>query len=123
MEQQRHLLTALTGRLPSEEGAETFELAALHLPARLPLSLPSRLVEQRPDIRAAQSNLHSASAQIGVAVANRLPNITLTANAGSTALEMPSVTLIRMFAYAPTLAAAGVPLSWPVLLLKVAHEG
>jgi len=45
------------------------------------------------------------------------------ANAGSTALEMPSVTLIRMFAYVPTLAAAGVPLSCPVLLLKVAHEG
>src|SRR5438876_1063751 len=57
LEQQRHLLTALTGRLPSEEGPETFELAALHLPANLPLSLPSRLVEQRPDIRAAEANL------------------------------------------------------------------
>ena len=88
LEQQRHLLTALTGRLPSEEGTETFELAALTLPVRLPLSLPSRLVEQRPDIRAAQSNLQSTSALIGVAVANRLPNITLTANAGSTALKL-----------------------------------
>ena len=87
LEQQRHLLTALTGLFPSQEGPETFELAALRLPVHLPLSLPSHLVEQRPDIRAAQANLQAASAQIGVAIANRLPNITLTANAGSTALK------------------------------------
>jgi NodT family efflux transporter outer membrane factor (OMF) lipoprotein len=86
--QQRHLLAALIGRLPSEEPAEKFVLAALHLPRDLPVSLPSSLVEQRPDIRAAEANLHSASAQIGVAVANRLPNITLTANVGSTALAL-----------------------------------
>jgi NodT family efflux transporter outer membrane factor (OMF) lipoprotein len=54
----------------------------------LPLSLPSSLVEQRPDIRAAQANLQSASAQIGVAIANRLPNITLTANVGSSAVAI-----------------------------------
>ena len=86
--QQRHLLTALTGRFPSQEGAERFELAMLHLPQDLPLSLPSKLVEQRPDIRAAEGNLQSASALIGVAIANRLPNITLTANSGSTALAL-----------------------------------
>ncbi|HXX84099.1 MAG TPA: efflux transporter outer membrane subunit [Casimicrobiaceae bacterium] len=85
--QQRHLLSVLAGRFPSEELSQRFELAALELPEELPVSLPSRLVEQRPDIRAAEAQLHSASAQIGVATANRLPNITLTASGGSAALE------------------------------------
>jgi NodT family efflux transporter outer membrane factor (OMF) lipoprotein len=57
----------------------------LQLPQELPLSLPSQLVEQRPDVRQAEENMHSASALIGVAVANRLPNITLTADAGTMA--------------------------------------
>ena len=67
---------------------EKFFLAALRLPRDLPVSLPSQLVEQRPDVRAAEANLQSASAQIGVAIANRLPNITLTGNIGSTALAV-----------------------------------
>jgi NodT family efflux transporter outer membrane factor (OMF) lipoprotein len=54
----------------------------------LPLSLPADLIRQRPDIRVAEANLHAANAQIGVAVANRLPQITLTGNAGSTAESM-----------------------------------
>ena len=83
--QQRHLLTALAGGLPSQEPAEKFTLAALHLPRDLPVSVPSQLVQQRPDLRAAEENLHAASALIGVAVANRLPNLTLTASVGSTA--------------------------------------
>ncbi|HSV23269.1 MAG TPA: efflux transporter outer membrane subunit, partial [Xanthobacteraceae bacterium] len=83
--QQRHLLSALTGGLPSEEPPEKFELAALHLPRDIPVSVPSHLVQQRPDLRAAEENLHAVSAQIGVAVANRLPNVTLTGNVGSTA--------------------------------------
>jgi NodT family efflux transporter outer membrane factor (OMF) lipoprotein len=83
--QQRDLLAALSGGFPSDKLTARFELAALHLPRDLPLSLSGKLVEQRPDIRAAQANLHAASAQIGVAIANRLPNITLTATAGSTA--------------------------------------
>jgi NodT family efflux transporter outer membrane factor (OMF) lipoprotein len=82
---QRDLLTALVGRLPSEEPAEKFELASLHLPQELPLSLPSKLVDQRPDVRSAEATLHSASAQIGVAIAARLPQISLTGNYGSTA--------------------------------------
>jgi len=85
--QQRHLLSALTGGLPSEEPPETFELAALHLPRNLPVSLPSQLVEQRPDVRAAEENMHSASALIGVAIANRLPNISLTAAYGVNSLS------------------------------------
>jgi NodT family efflux transporter outer membrane factor (OMF) lipoprotein len=54
----------------------------------LPLSLPADLIRQRPDIRAAEANLHAQNAQVGVAIANRLPQITLTANAGSTADSM-----------------------------------
>jgi NodT family efflux transporter outer membrane factor (OMF) lipoprotein len=80
---QRDLLTALIGRLPSQEPAEKFELAALQLPQDLPVSLPSKLVDQRPDVRSAETQLHAASAQIGVAVAAQLPQFTLTGNAGT----------------------------------------
>ena len=85
---QRDLLTALMGRLPSKEPVERFELASLTLPQELPVSLPAQLVEQRPDVRAAEANLHAASAQIGVAVANRLPNVALTASDGSAATKI-----------------------------------
>jgi NodT family efflux transporter outer membrane factor (OMF) lipoprotein len=84
--QQRDLLAALSGDLPSQGLAEEFELSGLQLPQELPLSLPSQLVAQRPDVRQAEENLHWASAQIGIAVANRLPNLMLTADAGSMAL-------------------------------------
>jgi NodT family efflux transporter outer membrane factor (OMF) lipoprotein len=80
--QQRNLLTALLGKFPSEPPGETFELASLQLPRELPLSLPSQLVDQRPDIRAAEAQLHAASAGIGVAIAARLPQITLSTNPG-----------------------------------------
>jgi NodT family efflux transporter outer membrane factor (OMF) lipoprotein len=85
---QRDLLTALIGRLPSQEPAEKFELASLQLPQDLPVSLPSKLVEQRPDIQSAAAQLHAASAQIGVAVAAQLPQFTLTANAGTVANQI-----------------------------------
>jgi NodT family efflux transporter outer membrane factor (OMF) lipoprotein len=88
LDQTRDLLAALTGGFPSDRLAQRFELAAMRLPRDLPVSLPSKVVEQRPDIRAAEANLHAASAQIGVAIANRLPNITLSANTGSTALSV-----------------------------------
>jgi NodT family efflux transporter outer membrane factor (OMF) lipoprotein len=80
---QRDLLTALIGQFPSQEPTEKFELAALQLPLDLPVSLPSKLVEQRPDVRSAEAQMHSASALIGVAVAAQLPQFTLTANAGT----------------------------------------
>jgi NodT family efflux transporter outer membrane factor (OMF) lipoprotein len=84
--QQRDLLAALSGGFPSDRLPQRFVLAALHLPRGLPVSLPSKVVEQRADVRAAEANLQSASALIGVAIANRLPNITLSATTGSTAL-------------------------------------
>ena len=79
----RHQLTAFLGRFPSEPVAETFNLDSLRLPETLPISLPSALVEQRPDIRASEALLNEASAQIGVATANMLPQITLSASYGS----------------------------------------
>jgi NodT family efflux transporter outer membrane factor (OMF) lipoprotein len=89
--QQRDQLAALVGGFPSAAPAEKFELSSLTLPQDLPVSLPSKLVEQRPDIRAAEANLHSASAQIGVAIAAMLPDISLTANPGTTALTLGSL--------------------------------
>lgn len=86
--QQRHLIAALAGRLPSDDLEAHFDLATLQLPIDVPLSLPSKLVDQRPDVRAAEANLHAASAQIGVAVANRLPQFTLSGNLGTTALTL-----------------------------------
>jgi len=85
--QLRDLLAVLAGRFPNEAPAEKFELGSLQLPAEIPVSLPSQLVAQRPDVLQAEANLHAASAQIGIAIANRLPDITLTADAGSTALS------------------------------------
>jgi NodT family efflux transporter outer membrane factor (OMF) lipoprotein len=83
--QQRDALTALAGRFPSEEIEAKFNLMNFTLPTDLPVSLPSKLVEQRPDIRQAEENLHAASANIGQAVAARLPQITLGANVGNSA--------------------------------------
>jgi NodT family efflux transporter outer membrane factor (OMF) lipoprotein len=90
-DQQNDLIAVLTGHYPGQMPAQKFTLASLTLPSDLPLSLPSSLVEQRPDVLQAEANMHSASAQIGVATANRLPNITLSANAGSTALAIGQV--------------------------------
>ncbi len=89
--QQQHLLAVLAGRFPSQAPPEKFELSSLQLPQELPVSLPSELVAQRPDVLQAEANLHVASAQIGIATANRLPNIVLTADAGSTALAIGQV--------------------------------
>ncbi len=86
--QQRDLLVALAGGFPSDKLMAKFELAAMRLPRDLPVSLPSRLIEQRPDIKAAEANLHAAGALVGVAIANRLPNIVLTGVAGSTAPQL-----------------------------------
>jgi NodT family efflux transporter outer membrane factor (OMF) lipoprotein len=87
-DQQNDLIAVLTGQYPSQPPTETLTLASLTLPSDLPLSLPSTLVAQRPDVLQAEENLHAASAEIGVARANRLPNITLSANAGTNALAI-----------------------------------
>jgi len=79
----RHQLAVLAGRLPSEAALPVFELDAFTLPQELPITLPSELVRQRPDIRASEALLHQASAQVGVATANLYPKITLTGDFGS----------------------------------------
>lgn len=86
--QSRDALTALLGRLPSDEPEETFRFEELTLPADLPVSLPSQLVEHRPDVRQAEENLHAASAADGVALANMLPQFTIDADLGSSALKL-----------------------------------
>lgn len=83
--QARNQLAALAGQLPSPGLSATFDLDSLRLPQELPVSLPSRLVEQRPDVRAAEAQLHSASAQIGVATSNQLPQFSITGALGTTA--------------------------------------
>ncbi len=85
--QDRDLLIALAGGFPSDDPQEKFDLTALQLPKELPVSLPSKLVEQRPDVRAAEEQMHAASAEIGVAVANRLPQFTISAAYGGTATQ------------------------------------
>jgi len=81
----RHQLAVLVGQLPSEADLPEFTLESLELPPELPMSLPSELVRQRPDIRAAEALLHQASAEVGVATANLYPRITLSGNYGSQA--------------------------------------
>jgi NodT family efflux transporter outer membrane factor (OMF) lipoprotein len=85
LEQTRDLIRVLAGNTPDRDVPETFELAELHLPEELPLSLPSKLVEQRPDVRAAEAQMHAASAQYGVAIANRLPQFSIMAGMGGMA--------------------------------------
>jgi NodT family efflux transporter outer membrane factor (OMF) lipoprotein len=84
--QTRDQLAALLGRFPNQQPGERFELASLQLPTDLPVSLPSQLVAQRPDIRAAEATLHAASANVGVAIANQLPQFTISAQYGSESL-------------------------------------
>lgn len=80
--QARDLIAYLTGRSAANALSDRVDLDKVTLPADLPLSLPSELVRQRPDIRAAEAALHAASAGVGIAIANRLPQLTLSASAG-----------------------------------------
>ena len=89
LEQTRDLIRALAGRLPNQDVTETFELDALQLPPELPLSLPARIIEQRPDVRAAEAQLHAANAQVGVAVAAMLPQFSITGTLGGNADQIP----------------------------------
>lgn len=84
-DQQRHLIAVLTGRFPAEAGKEVFKLASFRMPRNVPVSLPADFVQQRPDIKVAEANLKQANAQLGVAMAARLPQITLSGNGGNTA--------------------------------------
>ena len=82
LEQQRDQLAAYLGVAPSQVGGAPVELGALTLPADLPTAVPSQIVAQRPDVRAYAAEVHSASANVGVAVANMLPQLSLTGSYG-----------------------------------------
>jgi NodT family efflux transporter outer membrane factor (OMF) lipoprotein len=84
-EQTRDMIRALVGNLPNQEVPETFELDSLQLPPELPVSLPGKIIEQRPDVRAAEAELHAANAQVGVAVAAMLPQFSITGAYGGNA--------------------------------------
>ena len=88
LQQTRDLLRSLAGDLPNRE-LETFELDALRLPPELPLTVPAKIIEQRPDVRAAEAQLHAANAAVGVAVAAMLPQFSITGAAGGSADEIP----------------------------------
>ena len=109
LEQQRHALIALTGHFPGEAATAAIELKSLTLPAQLPLSLPSKLLEQRPDVRAAEAQLHSASALVGVAMANRLPQFMITGSAGGT-----STVFGEMFSAGNTFWNLGLGVTQPI---------
>lgn len=84
--QTRHLLAVLAGRYPGDSAdLPEFRLESFRLPEELPLSVPSALVRQRPDIRSAEELLHAASAAVGVATADLYPRITLSARMGTEA--------------------------------------
>jgi NodT family efflux transporter outer membrane factor (OMF) lipoprotein len=108
--QTRHLLAVLTGRFPSQLSNDAlFDLSDIELPQELPVSLPSALVEQRPDVLQAEANLHDTSAKIGIAIANRLPNIELAATAGSSA-----VALNQLFASGTNFWSVGASATAPI---------
>jgi NodT family efflux transporter outer membrane factor (OMF) lipoprotein len=83
----KHALAVLIGRAPGNWSPPDFDLAAFALPHRLPVSIPSQLVHQRPDIQAAEAQLHAASAQIGIATAQLYPSITLSAGISASSLN------------------------------------
>jgi NodT family efflux transporter outer membrane factor (OMF) lipoprotein len=90
-EQTRDLIRALAGNLPNEDVVDTFDFDALQLPTEVPVSLPAKLIDQRPDVRAAEAQLHAANAQIGVAVAAMLPQFSITGTLGGNADQVPAL--------------------------------
>jgi NodT family efflux transporter outer membrane factor (OMF) lipoprotein len=91
LDQQQDMLAVLTGHLPAQAPANHIELASLTLPGNIPIGVPAQLVERRPDVRAAEAQLHAATAAVGVAVANMLPQITLSGALGNVATESSQI--------------------------------
>jgi NodT family efflux transporter outer membrane factor (OMF) lipoprotein len=109
--QTRHQLAILSGRLPNANDLPQFTLESFTLPDELPVSLPSALVHQRPDILAAEAQLHAACAAVGVATANMYPQLPLTASVGSEPL-----TLGQLFDSSSLVWSAGASLIQPLFL-------
>jgi NodT family efflux transporter outer membrane factor (OMF) lipoprotein len=105
--QGRDQLMAYLGRLPNQDRGESVRLEELRLPRDLPVTVPSLLVRQRPDIRAAEGQMHQASANIGVATANMLPSLTLSASGGSQALALSALYGPQAAAWSAAASVAG----------------
>jgi len=106
----QHLISILAGAAPADFTPPRIELSELKLPSDLPVSLPSDLVRQRPDILAAEEQLHAASAQIGVATAAMFPSFTLNADYGWNSTALPS-----LFAANTAFWTMGASLATPLL--------
>jgi NodT family efflux transporter outer membrane factor (OMF) lipoprotein len=84
--QAQHRLAVLSGKTPDTE-TPVFELDKLNLPSELPVSVPAKLIRQRPDVQAAEAQLHQATAQVGVTTAALFPGVSLSGSIGSDALS------------------------------------
>ena len=104
----RHALAVLMGRTP-DQAPSNLTLAQLHLPADVPVSVPSDLLQQRPDVLAAEASVHAASAQVGIATANLFPHISLSAALGSAAFKPAN-----LFTASGSIWSAGVSLTQPI---------
>ncbi len=100
--EQSHLIAALSGHFPNEPRPPIFTLKQLTLPQALPIRLPSELVRQRPDIRAAEAAMHAASAAVGVALINRFPSIVLSATGGVAPVSFSPNSVPSYFSLLPT---------------------
>jgi NodT family efflux transporter outer membrane factor (OMF) lipoprotein len=109
LDQAYDALAVLSGRAPSEWQVQPFDIDQFTLPRDIPLSLPARLVRQRPDVLAAEMQLHAASAAIGVAVAQEFPDISLSASITREALRASD-----LFHQFNTLWGAGGSLTQPI---------
>lgn len=107
--QNRHRLAVLVGDSPNRPDLPEFDLMAFTLPEELPVSLPSELVHNRPDIQASEAALHEASAYVGVATANLYPQISLSAAVGS-----DSATLSDLFKSATGVWSLGGAITQPI---------
>ncbi|MBS0409152.1 MAG: efflux transporter outer membrane subunit [Proteobacteria bacterium] len=105
----RHALAALVGRAPAEWSAPDFTLAGFTAPATVPVSLPSELVRRRPDILAAEADLHAATAEIGVATAKLYPDVRLTAD-----LTLSALSPEKMFSWDSTGYTLGAGVTAPI---------
>jgi NodT family efflux transporter outer membrane factor (OMF) lipoprotein len=104
-----HLLATLVGRTPAEWKAPQLDLKDFTLPKDLPVTLPSELVRQRPDLLAAEATLHAACANIGVATAAMFPSFNLSASYGQTAIE-----ITKLFGSAANIWTLGANLAQPL---------
>jgi NodT family efflux transporter outer membrane factor (OMF) lipoprotein len=109
LEQAYDALSVLVGRSPAEWKSHEFDIGELTLPREVPLSLPARLVRQRPDVLAAEAQLHASNAAIGVAIAQEFPSLDLSASVTRQALEAGA-----LFHQFNTLWDAGGALALPI---------